>query len=438
MTRSQLTRAKHSSRYYALEALQRVLGKKQPLDSVWEKLEGYNALSPSDRAFAQLLVKTTLRQLGAIDQLINQLVSTPLPTNPAISQHILRLGITQLLCLKTKAHAAVNESVELAKSSSQARHHAGLINAVLQKISRSPENYSLDASANCPAWLKQKLVDAYGDDIANDIMAAHLIEPSLDITVKDNPEKWAKTLDGEILPTGSVRVQTGGSVTQLAGFAEGCWWVQDAAASVAVQLFSALDGKFALDICAAPGGKTAQIAQAGATVIAIDRSALRMSKLHETLNRLQFKVECVVADAATYQPKQSPDAILLDAPCSATGTLRRHPDVAWLRKPSDVERLIATQRKLLTHACSLLPAGGELVYTVCSLLPEEGEAQINWLLAQDATMARAPIDTANFKGLEVCFDQQGAFRSLPCHLSAHGGMDGFYAARLRKNSHSTI
>jgi 16S rRNA (cytosine967-C5)-methyltransferase len=263
-------------------------------------------------------------------------------------------------------------------------------------------------------------------------------EPSLDLTVKSDGAQWATRLHGELLSLGTVRTVLQGSVTMLPGFSEGQWWVQDAAAALPVRLFGDISGKRILDLCAAPGGKTAQLAQAGAEVTAIDRAPARLARLKDNLTRLSLAAETIIADANEWQgdAKGGFDGILIDAPCTSTGTIRRHPDVAWLRQESDFAALTALQKRLLQKAAHLLIPGGTLVYCTCSLEPEEGEAQIAALLAADSTLKRVPIAAGEVAGLAEIVNAEGDLRTLPCHLPHAdprlAGLDGFYAARLVK------
>jgi 16S rRNA (cytosine967-C5)-methyltransferase len=243
-----------------------------------------------------------------------------------------------------------------------------------------------------------------------------------------------------MLPTGSVRTLLQGSVTMLPGFTEGQWWVQDAAAALPVHLFGDIAGKTIADLCAAPGGKTAQLAQAGARVVAVDRSSNRMARLRDNLTRLSLEAETVVADAAEWQGGINAgqfDGILIDAPCTSTGTIRRHPDIGWLRQEADIAPLAALQQRLLQRAVSLLKPGGTLVYCTCSLEPEEGEQAIVAFLATESSMRRAPVDAGEVAGLSEIVSAEGDLRTLPCHLPRDeprlGGLDGFYAARLVKS-----
>jgi 16S rRNA (cytosine967-C5)-methyltransferase len=263
-------------------------------------------------------------------------------------------------------------------------------------------------------------------------------EPSLDLTVKSEAEQWATRLHGEMLPTGTVRTLLQGAVTMLPGFTEGEWWVQDAAAALPARLFGDVAGKRIADLCAAPGGKTAQLAQAGAKVTAFDRSPARMARLRDNLARLTLEAETVVADAVEWpDPADGFDGVLVDAPCTSTGTIRRHPDVAWLRQEADIAALSAMQGRLLRKAAGLLKSGGTLVYCTCSLEPEEGEAAIAALLAAESSLRRAPIQAQDVAGLSEIVTPAGDLRTLPSQLPHAdprlAGLDGFYAARLVKS-----
>jgi 16S rRNA (cytosine967-C5)-methyltransferase len=286
-----------------------------------------------------------------------------------------------------------------------------------------------------PPWLMQRWITTYGEATARDIAAANGREPALDLSVKNDASQWAEKLGGRVLPTGSVRAIVHGAVTALPGFDEGAWWVQDAAAALPARLLGDVAGKRVADLCAAPGGKTAQLVVAGAKVTAVDRSTPRLKRLRENLTRLSLDAEVVCADAATWEAEPF-DAILVDAPCSATGTIRRHPDVPWLKGPADILKLSALQRRLLERAVALTKPGGTIVYCTCSLEPEEGAAIVADLLARDQSVRRVPIASAEVSGESAFIGADGDLRTLPCHLpdtdSRLGGLDGFYAARLEK------
>jgi 16S rRNA (cytosine967-C5)-methyltransferase len=287
------------------------------------------------------------------------------------------------------------------------------------------------ARLNTPDWLWESWTSSYGEETTRAIAAAHLIEAPLDLTPRADADFWAGQLDAEKLPTGTLRRSTGGNVTELPGFAEGAWWVQDAAATLPVRLLGDVAGQRVADLCAAPGGKTLQLCAAGALVTAVDISARRIGRLNDNLARAGMTAELVTADAGKWTPTEKFDAILLDAPCSGTGTLRRHPDIAWLKDGEDVSRLTLTQDRLLVHALDLLKPGGTLVYAVCSLEEDEGPARIDALLARSSQVTLVPVQPAELPGLAEAISPNGDIRTLPSMWPERGGLDGFYVARLR-------
>lgn len=422
-------------RAIALRLLQAVLNDGRPLDEALDKQPGLAGLEPRDRAFARTLVATTLRRLGQIDALIAHCLDRPLKRKLSEVQNLLRLGACQLAFLGTPAHAAVSTSVELA-TSQQTAGYRGLINAVLRRLDREAGELvgrQDAAQLNTPDWLWRSWSTAYGAETARAIAEVHLADPPLDLTVRRDAEDWAARLDARILPTRSLRLPPGaGDVSQLPGYQEGVWWVQDAAAALPARLLGAVAGRRVVDLCAAPGGKTAQLAAAGAEVTAVDRSSARLAQLEQNLARLGLRAGTVAADATAWRPAKPVDAVLLDAPCSATGTLRRHPDIAHLKGPAEVAKLSVLQDRLLRAALEMLKPGGLLVYATCSLQPEEGPERIAELLESGAAVERAPIDGSDLNGLDELITGDGALRTLPCHLSESGGMDGFYACRLRR------
>lgn len=422
-----------SAREVALDLLDAVLHRRHPLDDAVGQNPDMAALSSRDRAFARNLVATTLRRLGQIDDLIGRCLDRPLPSAARPAHSILRLGVAQLLFLGTPAHAAVDTSVELA-GRRRAQAYKKLINAVLRRLEREGALWLAEhdpARLNTPEWLWCSWQAAYGDDTCRKIAEAHLHEPPLDFSVKGDAAAWAERLDAVVLPTGSLRRPAGGSIVDLPGYAEGAWWVQDAAAALPARLLGDVRGRTVIDLCAAPGGKTAQLAALGARVIAVERAAPRLKRLRENLARLNLPAELVHADAARWRPAEPADAVLLDAPCSATGTIRRHPDVARLKTPDDVTALAATQARLLAAALTMVKPGGILVYGVCSLQPEEGLRHAAVVLT-DGSATRIPIQAGEVGGCAELVDAHGDLRTLPCHLAEHGGLDGFYAVRLRR------
>jgi 16S rRNA (cytosine967-C5)-methyltransferase len=433
-----------AARRIAADILDGVLHKRRTLD---EQLDGAAAhpglktLSDRDRALMRRLVATILRRLGTLGHVLSRLLDRGIPTDAPRAQSALLIGAAQILWMDVPDHAAVDLSVRLVQSDRRAAKYAGLVNAVLRRCAREGQPLIDEVKAqtlDVPPWLLARWIAHYGESVARDIAIAISHEPSLDITVKADAAQWATRLHGETLPTGTVRTLLQGSVTMLPGFTEGQWWVQDAAAALPARLFGDVAGKSIADLCSAPGGKTAQLAHAGARVVAVDRSPGRMARLRDNLSRLSLEAETVVADAAEWQgDSEGFDGILVDAPCGSTGTIRRHPDVAWLRQEGDIGALMALQKRLLQKAVTLLKPGGTLVYCTCSLEPEEGEQAIAALLATESGMRRVPIEAGEVAGLSEILTADGDLRTLPCHLPHQdprlGGLDGFYAARLVKS-----
>jgi 16S rRNA (cytosine967-C5)-methyltransferase len=421
--------AKPNARAVALDLLQDVLRHKKPLDEALAAHPAMARLDARDRGFARMLAATCLRRLGEIDQAIAPLLATPLPAKASAVADALRLGACQLLFLGTPPHAAVGETVELVAGLGALAGYKGLANALLRRLDRGRP--ATDPWQNVPSWLAESWTAAYGEATARAIAAAHLAEAPLDLSVKAEAEAWAERLGAEILPTGTLRLRdSAGAIEALPGFAEGGWWVQDAAAALPAKLLGKPD--HAIDLCAAPGGKTAELAAAGIAVTAVDRSPQRLRRLRANLDRLGLAAEIVEADASRWRPDALAEAVLLDAPCSATGTIRRHPDLPWLKNPEDLPKLTALQDRLLKNAIAMTRPGGVIVYAVCSLQPEEGPARIAALLARGAPVARVPIEPQEIGGLAELLTPEGELRSLPCHLAEQGGMDGFYACRLRR------
>jgi 16S rRNA (cytosine967-C5)-methyltransferase len=420
------------ARKAAAEVLFAVLRRQRPFD---EALTGESvaALPDRDRALVRMLTATVLRRLGTLRALIESMTDKGLPKDAPQIEIALLLGAAQILFLDVPDHAAVDLSVRLASGPRNGRY-AGLINAVLRRVTREGrERYeAIDPALDTPDWLRERWRASYGDAVAAAIMQAHRAEPPLDLTAKSDPAHWAEALGGTLLPSGTIRVATGGNVTALPGFAEGAWWVQDAAASIPVRLLGNVTGKHVADLCAAPGGKTAQLASNGAKVLAVDRSPKRMERLRDNLARLSLTADIVVADATEWSGGPF-DAVLLDAPCTATGTIRRHPDLPWQKRPEDLASLASLQSRLLDRAAELTKPGGLLVYATCSLEPEEGERQVEGFLARHGDFTLAPIAATEVPGFEEALTSQGWLRILPCHLE-QGGCDGFFAARLRRKS----
>ena len=427
-----------NARAVAAHALGAILRRGRTLDQALDATPGLEALASRDSAFARLLLLTTLRRLGQIDAFLAGLMDRPLPPRRGPVQDVLRLGVCQLAFLETPAHAAVASTVALAHGS-RLSPYRGLVNAVLRRASREHGAIAaLDAPRlNTPDWLWNSWAEAYGEARCRDIAKAHLGEPPLDLSpvadAEDRVEALRATLTAQRLPGGTLRLRGAGEVTRLAGYEAGEWWVQDAAAALPARLLGAVAGKRVLEIGAAPGGKTAQLAAAGACVTAVDRSAPRLARLKENLARLRLEAEVVEADALEWSPPAQADMMLLDAPCTATGTIRRHPDIPHVRGPADVERLAALQGRLLARAAAMVAPGGLLVYASCSLQSEECERQVDEFLAASPNFARLPVRADELPGLREAATTAGDLRTLPCHWAEHGGMDGFYAARLRRH-----
>ena len=434
-----------AARRIAADILDGVLHKHRTLD---DQLDGAGAhpglktLADRDRALMRRLVATILRRLGTLGHLLSRLLDRGIPTDAPRAQSALLIGAAQILWMDVPDHAAVDLSVRLVQSDRRAAKYAGLVNAVLRRCAREGQPLIDEVKSqnlDIPPWLLARWIGAYGETTARQLALAIGHEPSLDITVKADAAQWASRLHGETLPTGTVRTLLQGSVTMLPGFTEGQWWVQDAAAALPARLFGDVGGKTIVDLCAAPGGKTAQLAQAGAHVTAVDRSPARMARLRDNLARLSLQADDVVTDAAEWPGPDNGgfDGVLVDAPCTSTGTIRRHPDVAWLRQEADIAALTALQQRLLQRAVALLKPGGTLVYCTCSLEPEEGEQAIASLLAAESGMRRVPIEADEVAGLSEIVTANGDLRTLPCHLPHDdprlGGLDGFYAARLVKS-----
>jgi 16S rRNA (cytosine967-C5)-methyltransferase len=427
------------ARDVAVSALFSVLVEKRPFDEAFANAAATRDLAPRDRAFARLVATTALRHRGALQAVLSTYLAKPLPEHLGRLEQILLAAAAQLLLLQTPPHAAISLAVDQCRGDRVGRRFGNLVNAVLRRASESGAGRlaSLDNVAlTFPDWLLARWNRAYGPAEARQIARASLSEPALDITVKCDAARWAERLGGLLLPTGSVRCANLGRVEDLDGYDEGAWWVQDAAAALPVMLFGDVAGLSVLDLCAAPGGKTAQLAAAGARVTAVDKSAGRLARLKDNLHRLGLAADMVVGDAQTYVSDATFDAVLLDVPCTATGTIRRHPDILYLKRPEDVGALAALQATILKQAARLVRPGGTLVYCTCSLEPEECEDQIAQFLAAHRDFSRRAmlIDEATIPLPWRTAD--GDLRTLPSHLAdlpeELRGLDGFYAAALVK------
>ncbi len=431
-----------AARAAAAKILGAVLDRKTPLDGMLDTEGGsaaYTTLGDSDRALVRAILNSALRHLPRIEAAISSLLDSPLPEGARALHHVLVVGATQILYLDVPDHSAVDLAVEQANRDPRNRRFAKLVNAILRRIGREKQDI-LERVGNVPAmpgWFLSRLEAAYGAPAARRISDTQLEPAAIDLTVKSDAEGWAKRLNGVVLPTGGVRLAAfEGSIPSLDGFEQGEWWVQDAAASIPAKLFGPLAGKRVVDLCAAPGGKTAQLILAGAKVTALDQSANRLKRLSANLARLGLEAETVVADMSKYRPDELFDAALLDAPCSSTGTTRRHPDVLWTKGPEDIAKLAGLQERLLRHALTLVKPGGLVVFSNCSLDPEEGEDLVARLLAESGNVERVPIAAGDWPGLEAAISPLGAFRTTPDMLPQTdgfaSGLDGFFAVALRR------
>jgi 16S rRNA (cytosine967-C5)-methyltransferase len=403
------------TREAALELLNAVMARSQSLDRA---LDALPAIESRDKAAAHRLAATVLRHTGTLNAVLEGFL---LREPPEAVRKILWLGAAAALFLAAPPHAAVGTAVDLAKAK-KLGPFAGLINAVLRKVAASGPALldGLDMPRlDTPAWAWA----SWGAN-ARDIATAHQREAPLDVSVKPGFVLEA----GEKLPTGSYRFPAGTPVPELPGFATGDVWVQDAAAALPARILNPQPGERVLDLCAAPGGKTAQLAAAGAIVTALDRDAARLGTLKGNLQRLNLTAELIEADATTWRPNEKFSAILLDAPCSATGTCRRHPDLLQIRKPRDIVALTKLQDQLLAAAADMLAPGGRLIYAVCSLQPEEGEPRI------DRACQRLGLrhDRLNLASLPEAVTAEKNIRTHPGMWPARGGLDGFFIARLTK------
>jgi len=426
-------------RRVAADLIDGVIRRHRALDELIDATDALTALDDRDRALARALTATVLRRLGTLRHLLKLFLDRGLPLQAPRIETALIVGAAQILFLDVPDHAAVDLAVRLAQADRSAARYAALVNAVLRRVARegAARLATLDAPAlDTPDWLLKRWTKSYGAATAHAIAAANGREPALDLTVKSDAAGWAQKLGGRVMPTGTVRMIAHGPVTALPGFAEGAWWVQDAAAALPARLIGEVRGRHIADLCAAPGGKTAQLAAAGARVTAVDRAGARLQRLKQNLARLSLKADLVCADVTAWTADRKFDAVLLDAPCSSTGTIRRHPDVPWRKRASDIAALADLQRRLIARAAALVRPDGTLIYCTCSLEPEENESVVADLLARDDSVRRDPMAAAEVFGCGEFISPDGDLRTLPCQFpdadSRFSGLDGFYAARLIK------
>lgn len=420
----------------AAKILSAVVGQKTPLDGMIDEHHGnaaFRELPPHDRALVRAMLNSCLRHLTWIDAIFDGFLDKPLPDGARHLHHILSIAAAQILFLDIPDHSAVDLAVEQARRDPRSSRFANLVNALLRRLVREKDTVLERPRTRTPVfpdWFQDRLEKVYGPDITWDIGNAFLAMAPIDLTVKENPEHWAKLLSGAVLPTGSVRLEKfDGSITELDGYADGGWWVQDAAAAIPARLMGDIKGLRVADLCAAPGGKTAQLIVQGGNVTAVEQSASRIKRLKSNLDRLGLTADVQQTRLEDFEPEELFDAILLDAPCSSTGTIRRHPDVIWTKGPADVEKLANVQYGLLESSIDLLKPDGRIVFSNCSLDPLEGEELIEKFLAAHPDFARIPISRENWPGLEEAINDRGEFRTTPAML---GGMDGFFAAVLTR------
>jgi 16S rRNA (cytosine967-C5)-methyltransferase len=427
----------------AARLLAAVIDKHTPLDGLTDAKGGnpaYLALDARDRLLARAILNAALRFRGTIEMLISLRLERPLPAKAHTLGHILHVGAAQILFLDVPDSAAVDLAVSHAHSDPRTARFAGLVNGVLRQIVRGKERMlpaALDKARDAPDWLVERLEAAYGPERTGKILDIHRHEPAIDLTVKADAAGWAERLGGVVLPTGSVRIASPAApIPELPGFSEGEWWVQDAAAALPARLMGDVSGLRVADLCAAPGGKTAQLIHAGALVTAVEKSPSRARRLEENLERLGLEARIAIADLFDFEPEEAFDAILLDAPCSSTGTIRRHPDVAWTKTPQDIGKLADLQYRMLVRATELVRPGGRIVFSNCSLDPAEGEELARRLPGENGQVVPDPIGADEMPGIAEFVTHDGFLRTTPDGLPNArpelSGLDGFFAARFRR------
>ena len=422
------------TRATAVDLVGIVLRSGQAFDIAFTQNKDLNLMSSRDRAFIYNLCLTTLRRLGQIDELIQTYLDHPIPHNAQYVTDILRIGACQILFLNVANHAAVFTCVELTRKKGYSAH-IKLVNAVLRGLTRNGTSLVTKQDENflnIPRWLWNSWLVAYGEVNCREIAAAHLRGGALDLSTFGDPNTYSKLLNGKVLPPGTVRIYTKGPIGGLPGFQNGKWWVQDLAARMVAALAGDISEKSVLDLCAAPGGKTAYFAAGGGNVTAVDRSKVRIRRLKENLDRLQLTAKIIQEDALTWRPRKTADVVILDAPCSGTGTARRHPDVLWTKTETDVIKLVDLQKRLLKAASEMVAPGGILIFATCSLQPEEGGDHMNAFLENHPNFSLFPVTSDDVYGHDELISAPGVFRSLPCHFGSEGGMDGFFAARFQR------
>ncbi len=428
------------SRFTATKMLGRIVNEKLNLDGLLDPGQGnahFLKLSPQDRGLVRAILVTALRHRRAIEVLLGKMMDRKPPKGLQFFSDTLHIAAVQILFLDLPDRAAVDLAVTAIGNDRRSGRYRGLANAVLRRLSREKDELLKEASISpFPDWFEQRLRRDYGREKVAEIAQRVMLEPFVDITVKSNAEAWASKLGGKVISPSTVRLIEKASIESLEGYETGEWWVQDAAAALPAKLIPEGPNLRVLDLCAAPGGKTAQLANAGHTVTALDASENRLKRLKANLDRLKLSAEIVCADMMEWEPTQQFDAVLLDSPCSSTGTIRRHPDIMWTKSDKDVSDLARLQFDMLNRARIFVKPGGTLVFSNCSIFKEEGESLLAKALKTFEDFDLSPIDADELPHLDGVINGQGALRTLPLHLPAepaeHGGLDGFFTCRLVK------
>ncbi|MEP0943938.1 MAG: RsmB/NOP family class I SAM-dependent RNA methyltransferase [Rhizobiaceae bacterium] len=441
-----------ATRTTAAILLTRVIDDGRSLDGLLDTRHGprqFSELSQADKGLARAIVTVALRRRGEIDYALGKLLDRKLPSKARHLVHTLHVAAAQILFLDIPDSAAVDLAVTALRNDKRSTRFSGLANAILRRLSREKAELFANrvekdlAMLNMAPWLSKRVKKDYGRDRMAEIAKAHMIEPLIDITVKDNAEEWATKLEGQHLFGNSIRISRDGNIETWPEFESGEWWVQDAAASLPAQLFGDVKGKTVLDLCAAPGGKTAQLAAQGARVTALEASEPRLKRLQENLDRLQLSVTCHLGDMMEWQSDNQFDLVLLDAPCSSTGTIRRHPDVQWNKSPQIIAELAQLQFDMIVRAAGFVKPGGTLIFSNCSLDRAEGEDVYAQVLKADLGLVPNPISADECFDLDEIVNRQGAIRTLPSHLQSVGaetgsarlsGLDGFFCARFTRST----
>ncbi|WP_306120321.1 MULTISPECIES: RsmB/NOP family class I SAM-dependent RNA methyltransferase [unclassified Roseitalea] len=427
-----------------------------PMDALTDDAHGhphYLALDARDRSLVRAILMAALRHRGDIDRIVARFTDRPLPEAAKGLRAILHVAFAQILFLDVPSHSAADLAVDAARADPRSRRFSPLVNALARRAASEREGLLAEIArepARAPAWFAARLEAVYGRQAALAIEACHRLEAPIDLTLADESARnlayWAQRLDALVLPTGSLRLRQKADIAGLPGFAEGAFWVQDAAAALPVRLFGQIEGGRALDLCAAPGGKTAQLAARGAHVTALDISTNRLKRLAANLERVGLEATCETANLFDYAPDAPFDLVLLDAPCSSTGTVRRHPDVPWTKSDADIVKLAGLQARMLDRAAEFVAPGGMLVFSNCSLDPREGEDVASGFVAGNREFSLVPIDPAAIGGPDTWATDEGFLRTTPADLPAERlsaraesvdpalcGLDGFFAARMVRN-----